>query len=261
MSQITTLKLNFTIKSDKFDDLISKLEDLSKIGDVLKFKMDNEDTLIYSMVGESMILAFKNYVIKTKDYFQLNEEIDNTLDMIIPMSKKFVKNLGMIKKDSLIKVDVSWRENDDNTGGSARFIQIKSGKFKVSQPCGEESEIRNIPKDALEKKLSLSNKKWSFIIKKPDFDDIKKLSSINSEGKILNLTVDSDGRVLLSESSIWELEVDQISSSDKSIIFSKSYLGNINDKDEIEFHVFESFILNKDGSSNLMISFETQFDD
>ena len=97
MSQITTLKLNFTIKSDKFDDLISKLEDLSKIGDVLKFKMDNEDTLIYSMVGENMILAFKNYVIKTKDYFQLNEEIDNTLDMIIPMSKKFVKNLGLIK--------------------------------------------------------------------------------------------------------------------------------------------------------------------
>ena len=46
-----------------------------------------------------------------------------------------------------------------------------------------------------------------------------------------------------------------------SIIFNKSFLSNINDNEIIQFHVFESFMLNKDKSSNLMISFETQFED
>jgi len=242
-----------------FEDFVSKLEDLSKIGDVIKMKMDMDDVLIYSMVGENMILALKNYVLKTNEYFDLDGDIDQTLDIIIPNSRKFVKNLGLIKKDGPIKVEISWRENEEG-GGSARFFQIKNGKFKFSQPCGEESEIRNIPKEALSQKLNLKSKKWTFRVRKSDFDDIKKLSGINSDGKILNLSVDSDGKVFLSEST-WELEVDQIEVANKNLIFNKSYLGNINENNEIQFHVFESFILNRDGDSNLMISFETQFDD
>lgn len=260
MTQLTTLTLSLVIKPEMFEDFITKLEDLSKIGDVIKMKIDADDILIYSMVGENMILAFKNYILKTNNYFDLKTKIDTTLDIIIPSSKKFVKNLGMIRKNDQIKVEISWRKNDEG-GGSARFFQIKSGKFKYSQSCGEESEIRNISKESLSQKLSLGSKKWSFVIKKSDFEDIKKLSNINSDGKILNLNVNSDGNVLLSESSTWELEIDQVGVVNKNIIFSKSYLGNINEKDEIEFHVFESFILNKDGDSNLMISFETQFDD
>jgi hypothetical protein len=260
MSQLTTSKIDIIIKSDKFEDLLSKLEDLSKIGDSMKIKIDEEDILIYSMVGENMILAFKSYILKTDDYFSNKKDIDQSIDIIITSSKKFVKNLGMIKGNTPIKMEIDWRTNDEGTG-SARFFQIKSGKFKMSQSCGEESEIRNISKEALDQKLNLKTKKWSFVIKKPDFDDIKKLSNINSEGKILNLNVDSDGRVLISESSVWELEVDQVEVSSKNIIFSKSYLGNISDQDKIEFHVFESFILNRNSNSNLMISFETQFDD
>lgn len=260
MTQLTTSTLSLVIRPEMFEDFILKLEDLSKIGDVIKMKIDNDDILIYSMVGENMILAFKNYILKTNSYFEIKTKVNTVLDIIIPGSKKFVKNLRMIRKNDPIKVEISWRENDDGIG-SARFFQIKSGKFKYSQSCGEESEIRNITKESLSQKLSLGSKKWSFVIERSDFEDIKKLSSINSEGKILNLNVDSDGNVLLSESSTWELEIDQVGVSNKNIIFSKSYLGNINEKDKIEFHVFESFILNKDGDCNLMISFETQFDD
>ena len=261
MSQITTSKFDLTIKPDKFSDFHQKMDDLSKIGDVLKIKMDGEETLIYSMVGENMILAFKSYVLKTIEYFELKDNLSGVLDIIISGSRKFVKNLSMIKKDNPIKIEVSWRENDEGSM-CARFIQIKNGKFKLGQSCGEESEIRNISKEALDQKLNLKSQKWSFIIKKSDFDDVKKLSNINSDGKILNLNVDGDGKVIISESNVWELEVDDIESTNKTILFSKSYLGNIDDDmDEIKFHVFESFILNKNPNSNLMISFETQFED
>lgn len=260
MSQTSTTKTDITIKSEKFEDLLSKMDNLSRIGDVLKIKMDADDVLIYSMVGENMILAFKSYKIKTSEYFDLKDPINQTIDMIITGSRKFVKSLGLIKNNTPIKMEIDWRLTDDGYG-SARFIQIKSGKFKLSQSCGEESEIRNIPKEALDQKLNLKSKKWSFNIQKSDFDDVRKLSNINSEGKMINLNVDGEGKVLISEPSTWELEVDSVDVSNKTIIFSKSYLGNINDQENIEFHVFESFLLNRDKDSNLMISFETQFDD
>ncbi len=92
-------------------------------------------------------------------------------------------------------------------------------------------------------------------------DDIKKLSNINSEGKTLSINVDKDGVVIISEQSVWDLEVDNVGVSNKNIIFSKTFLGNINNNETIEFHVFENFILNKDKESDLMISFEQTFED
>ena len=58
------------------------------------------------------------------------------------------------------------------------------------------------------KGLDLKNKKWSFTIKKNDYLDIKKLSSINGT-KLLNINV-VKGLVKITETSAWELEVDEI---------------------------------------------------
>lgn len=258
MSQLISSKLSFNLKLDKFDHFIQMVDDLSKISDIIKIKIDKDDILMYSMVGDSAILAFKSFLINTDQYFDL-EEVDQ-LDLIVPGSKKFVKSLSLIKKSDKIKIDITYRRNDDGIN-IARFFEIKNGKFKLSQSCGEESEIRNIPKEALEQKLSLKNKKWSFSISKENFDDIRKLSNINSENKILSISVDGDGKVLLSEVSSWELEVDEVTVSNKNLMINKSYLSNIDNKSDISFHIFESFILIKDDISNLMVSFETQFED
>ena len=90
-------KLTIQLKRDKFDDFLTKLEDLSKISDTIKLKIDSENILMYSIVGETILLAFKSYLVDTKDYFEMKEDLENTLDMIISVAKRFVKNLGFIK--------------------------------------------------------------------------------------------------------------------------------------------------------------------
>ena len=64
------------------------------------------------------------------------------------------------------------------------------------------------------------------------------------------------------EESKWELDIDDLKSDrNTKITFSKKYLSNINDNNEvIEFKIFETFILVKDENSNLMLSFETNFE-
>ena len=52
-------KLTIQLKRDKFDDFLTKLEDLSKISDTIKLKIDSENILMYSIVGETILLAFK----------------------------------------------------------------------------------------------------------------------------------------------------------------------------------------------------------
>ena len=43
-------------------------------------------------------------------------------------------------------------------------------------------------------------------------------------------------------------------------MFNKTFLPSINDEsDKIEFYVFDTFILTKDETSHLMISFEQEF--
>jgi hypothetical protein len=94
-----------------------------------------------------------------------------------------------------------------------------------------------------------------------DFSNVKKLSSINNEDKIFNITV-QNGKVSISELAKWELEVDEISQKNEQLVFSKKYLSNINDgKEFVYFTVFETFILIKDEDSNLMLSFEQDFSD
>jgi len=257
-------KLNIIIKPSNFDDLLSKIEDLCKISDTLKLKIDKDSILMYSMMGsENIILSFKNYDLNTEDYFTI-KDFEYTLNIIITSAKKFVKNLAFIKQTEKIQMEVTHKFVDDEDSVSdARLVQIKNGKFKLQIQTGENSEIRDLNKSALSQRMNLKNKKWSFNISNSDFNDVKKLASINSDDsrRILHLNVE-DYKVVLSERSLWELEVDEVTENNKHLMFNKSFLSCINDVGKsVEFHVFETFILIKDDISNLMISFEQSFDD
>lgn len=251
-------KLNIQINSDNFSDFLNKLEDLAKISDTIKLKVDSENILMYSIVGETILLAFKSYLLKTSDYLTIKEELDNTLDIIISGGKKFVKNLGFIKTSEKILMNIDYRTTDEDIN-ITRFLQIKNGKLKIALQGGETSEIRDIAKDVLSKRVDIKNSKWNFKISKSEFQDIKKLSSINSEGKVIHLNVD-DKKVLLSETSTWEFQVDEVDITDRHLMFNKTFLPSISDNsDNISFYVFETFILTKDDTSHLMISFEQDF--
>lgn len=254
-------KIKFKFNPLNLGDFITKIDDLSKIDDTIKLKIDSDNILMYSMLGGNVLLAFKNFLIKTSDYLE-NSEFENQIDLIIPNAKKFVKNLSFIKDQSSVSLEISYKESPDNDElFLGRSFQVISGKFKVNWLAGEHYEMRDIDKNSLNTRLDLRNKKWSFSIKNEDFVDIKKLSSINSE-RVISISV-IKGNVVVSEKSAWELEIDDLDDDrNASLILNKRFLGCINDKmTNVEFHIFDTFMLVKDHESNLMLSFEQDFSD
>ena len=246
----------------KFVDFISKLDDLTRIEDTIKLKIDNDNILMYSMMssGQTM-LAFKNYLVNTRDYLEYVDDLEYSIDIIIANAKKFVKNLNFIKDSDKITFEISYKESpDDQTIMNGRSLQIVGGKLKVNWIAGEHYEMRDINKIALSQRLDLKNRKWNFNINKSEFYDIKKLSSINSE-RIINIEV-LNGKVILSERAAWELEIKSIDDErNASLMLNKKFLNCINEINDIEFSIFETFMLVKDNNSNLMLSFEQSFDD
>lgn len=253
-------KLKFKIKSDKISDFIDKLDELTKIEDTIKLKIDGDNILMYSILGGNIMLAFKNYLIETSDYFEF-DDFDFTLDVIIVNSKKFVKNLNFLKESEKVTIEFSYKESqDDDNIMNARSIQVVGGKLKVNWLAGEHYELRDINKDALKNNLNIKNRKWFFNINKNDFSDVKKLSSINGD-RIININI-SSGKVIFSEKAAWELEIDSIDDDrNSSLMLNKKFLSCINDNDDIEFSIFENFMLIKNENSNLMLSFEQDFSD
>lgn len=252
-------KLKLKLNTANFPDFIEKLNIVASIDDTVKIKIDNKNILMYSMLGSgNAILAFKNFILKTSDYFDTSD-VDNDIDMIIPFAKKFVKNLSFIKDMEKATFEIVYKESDDVY--NVRGIQIVSGKFKVSWLGGEVNTIRDINKEQLTQLLNMDNKKWSFSLENSDFLDIKKLSSINGQ-RIIDMVIDK-GKVTWSQKAAWELEVDQIDSTmNSSLILNTRFLTCINDKmTNIEFSIFDNFMLVRDDNSDLMLSFEQDFSD
>jgi hypothetical protein len=254
-------KIKFKVKGDKFSDFINKLDDLTKIDDTIKLKIDNDNILMYSMLGGNVMLAFKNYLINTREYLDYGDDLDYSMDVIIVNAKKFVKNLNFIKESEKITMEITYKESpDDDTIMNARSLQVVGGKLKVNWLAGEHFEMRDINKSVLKQRLDFKNRKWNFNISKSEFSDVKKLSSINSD-RIININI-IGGKVTLSETAAWELEIDSIDDRNANLMLNKKFLNCINDNvDNVEFNIFETFMLVKDDISNLMLSFEQNFED
>lgn len=254
-------KVKFKIQASGFQNLITKLNDLTKISDVIKMKIDSENILLYSMLssGQTM-LAFKNYLINTIDFIDYGN-FEYPIDIIIPEAKKFVKNLNFLKDSEKISIEFTYKESpDDDTLMIARSIHLIGNKLKINWISGEHYDVRDINKNALKQRLDLKHKKWGFEITKSDFSDIKKLSNINGD-RVIMINI-NDGKVIFSEKASWELEVDSIEDDrNANLMLNKKFLSCINDNDKIEFNIFENFMLIKDMESNLMLSFEQDFTD
>jgi hypothetical protein len=255
MSNKTKLK----IKKERFSEFVDKLVDLTGISDTIKLKIDSENIMMYSTLGGAVMLAFKNYLLKTDEFFDWNEEEDKKIDAIIVNAKKFVKNLNFLRDSEKLTIDITHKTSpDDDTLNIARSIQINGGRLKVNWIAGENFEIRDIDKTIITERLNLTYRKWNFIIDKTDFVDIKKLSSIN-DSKLLNITV-NNGKVVISEQAAWELQVANTEESRNSnMILNKKFLKCIDDTKDIDFSIFENFMLIKDENTNLMLSYEQDF--
>lgn len=255
MSNKTKLK----IKKERFSEFVDKLVDLTGISDTIKLKIDSENIMMYSTLGGAVMLAFKNYLLKTDEFFDWNEEEDKKIDAIIVNAKKFVKNLNFLRDSEKLTIDITHKTSpDDDTLNIARSIQINGGRLKVNWIAGENFEIRDIDKTIITERLNLTYRKWNFIIDKTDFVDIKKLSSIN-DSKLLNINV-NNGKVVISEQAAWELQVANTEESRNSnMILNKKFLKCIDDTKDIDFSIFENFMLIKYENTNLMLSYEQDF--
>jgi hypothetical protein len=211
------------------------------------------------MLGGNVMLAFKNYLINTREYLDYGDDLDYSMDVIIVNAKKFVKNLNFIKESEKITMEITYKESpDDDSIMNARSIQVVGGKLKVNWLAGEHFEMRDINKSILKQRLDFKNRKWHFDVSKSEFSDVKKLSSINSD-RIININI-IGGKVTLSETAAWELEIDSIDDRNANLMLNKKFLNCINDNvDKVEFNIFETFMLVKDDISNLMLSFEQDF--
>lgn len=253
-------KIKFTFKGEKISEFIDRLEDLTKIEDTIKLKIDSDNILMYSILGGNIMLAFKNFLLNTEDFFKF-DEFDFTLDLIIANAKKFVKNLQFLKSSDKVTIDFTYKEsNDDDSIMNARSIQVVGGKLKVNWLTGEHYELRDINKVTLKNNLNLKNRKWYFKISQNDFSDVKKLSNINSD-RIININIDS-GKVVFLEKAAWELEIDSIDDDRNShLMLNKRFLNCITDSKDVIFSIFDNFMLVQEENSNLMLSFEQDFSD
>lgn len=253
-------KIKFQIKPDKISQFIETLEELTRIEDTIKLKIDSENILMYSILGGNVMLAFKNYLLKTSDYF-VGNDFDFTIDVIIANAKKFVKNLNFLMSSDKITIEFSYKESpDDDEIMHTRSIQVVGGKFKVNWLAGEHYQLRDINKVSLKNNLNIKNRKWSFKISQSDFSDVKKLSNINSD-RIINISIDS-GKVLFFEKAAWELEIDSIEDDrNSSLLLNKKFLNCISGEKDVEFSIFDNFMLIQETNSSLMLSFEQDFSD
>lgn len=256
-------KMTLNLNQRYFPDFINKIQDLSNISDVVKLKITNENTLMYSMkANENAVLALKSYNLPTSNYFDGFEE-EGTFDFIIINSPKLIKGLKFFDIDTKIKMNIIYKEHYDNEGTmQIRSTQFTNGKLKISQIGGEDDRIRDLNAELIDDRTNIENSEFGFQIERKDFIDMKKLSSIDSEDKIFSIDIEK-GKVLANEPQKWELHVGDIDETiDSSIVFNKKYLSNINsDMDTIDFYMFETFILVKDNISNLMLSFEQSWDE
>ena len=120
--------LKFILKKEGFDSFVSLLEDLSKIDDLIKIKISSDKTFLYSMKGkDNIILAFKNYYIDTDKFFD-RLDLEKDIDIIIPNSSRFVKNLKFIDKNEPIESTLVVKSSDDTL--ETRSIELKNKKLK-----------------------------------------------------------------------------------------------------------------------------------
>ena len=72
-------KLKLKIKPENFSLFVSKIENIAAIDDTVRVKIDSENILMYSMLGGgNVMLAFKNFLLKTSDFFDI-DDFDYTL--------------------------------------------------------------------------------------------------------------------------------------------------------------------------------------
>lgn len=262
---MSTSKLKIEFKKEYFAEFVSKIQDLSQISDIIKVKFERDHILAYSLVASDVaVLCLKSYILETSKYLTGFKD-EHEFDLVISSSSKFVKNLRFFDDFDIIRCEMIYKPSYENPeimhirALNLSTPAIKGDRLRITFIGAELSKIRELNRQILEKRMDPKMSKWNFKLVNNDLLSIKKMSNINSDDKVLSILIEKN-LVYFTEDGKWNLQIGECSYKDTKIIFNKKYLSNINSEaKEVDFKIFETFILISDSDSRLLLSFETDF--
>lgn len=247
-------KLNLKISKDKLKELNDYLNDLIKINESLRLKIDSNTFLLYTIAtlsgGEASntFVACKYYYLNTADFFT-GFEINETLDWIIVDTKKLIKRLSFFQNDSEININYLSKNSIISS------VIFSDGNLKITQTGGEKNELKNITYNVISERLNPELIEFSLSIPSEEFNKIFKLSKLENENDIIRVDI-KQGEVYFKESQ-WELYLGKVDYKDSSWLFDKKFLHNMDQEEGyINLNFFESFITNQTKINTLLVALE-----
>jgi len=251
--------ISFTCSKEQLFIFLKKIKDLTNIDKRIIIRMENDNVLIFSFVGDSFknVHAFKNYVFPIETIFNIKKgAIDSPIFLIVKDGKRFyktVENLLDYQDDIKCKISV----NDENY---VNFISFNNSKLDIKIIGSDPITIgAQISIEDVEFLMDIERSIFNFKINKLDFSKIKKMSLID---RIENdnkspIYININDKILSIGETKWRLYISDIEYRDITISFPKVYFNTMDPSDVIDVYVFEEFILCKFDDYNLMILLET----
>jgi len=247
--------IHFKMSPLQLRDILIKVKDLVKIDNRLVIKINNQNILIFSFVGESFknIHAFKNYIFNTQDIMIVKDEILDSLIFVVKDGKKFYRILeNFINYDIDINGKIYYDEDN-----YVNFITFDNKKLNTKIIGGDPITIsKDINIEDINYLMNIENSIFNFRIENVDFEKIRRMSIIDKIKKDVIYINIKDNKVLIGETK-WHINLGDIEFNNMTISFPKDYFISMNPKDFILSYVFEGFILFKYDDYNLMIILET----
>lgn len=260
--RIKNNNITYKISLDSLSNIIDKLKDLTKLDDRVLFKFDNENLLLYSMVGKNNgIHGFKSHILKIKDIFtSIKGEIEgDELKLSLEKAKTFVTSMMVFiryMKNQGINEDLVFKLTYNEDGFVEKFL-IQNKKSKEEYVGGDFSAFRqSVDLEQIEEAMDIDMADYSFILKKEDYEYIKSKTAIEKDNDILYLNI-KDNIINIGENR-WQHNICDLEYEDTTISFPKKYFKCINfeNTSEMKLYVFETNILVKGENTNLLIAIE-----
>jgi len=244
----------FSMTNEQLKNFLDKIKDLVSISEEVLLKVDNDNILMYSLVGEKKnVNAFKSFIVKTEDLFSF-KDLEKQMKYIIPNGKKFDSNIRNFL-DYNEKLNCKFFMNDEEYADN---LFIKNKFLKLNQIGGDpRGATLDIDIEQIKSAIDKSNADFKFSLPKDVFDKIKKMSKIELENDILYLNI-KDNILTIAETA-WELTVCDTNEKDLSITFPKKYFNSLQyptGTTEVEVYVFDSFLLVDNENTSLLVALE-----
>ena len=247
------LSYKFSMTLTQLNFFLDKVHDLLSIDDEILLKINNDNILLYSIVGEKMnVNAFKSFVFKTSEIFTFNTELPKEIRYIITNGSKFentLKNFLAYKDD----IECEFFMNDDTYADN---FKLKNSRLRLGLNGGDIRGMNTtIDIEKINKTLNKDNIDFKFVLDKESYSQIKKIASIDNENDILSLVIHNK-KLTIGEGG-WVLGICDIEHDNLSITFPKKYFKSMTfTENEINVYVFDTFILVDNLNTNLLIALE-----